>query len=72
METYTLRNISNSTDYMQIVQKREDGYVVRIIRDKDGYQDISNDFISTALFDSCLRTGYITKISSSKKFAVNE
>ncbi len=72
METYTLKSIGTSSDYMTIVKKTEDGYVVRIVRDKDGYNEITTDFISNALFDSCLRTGYITKISSGEeKIAAN-
>lgn len=72
METYTLKSIGKSSDYMTIIKKTEDGYVVRIVRDKDGYDEITTDFISSALFDCCLRTGYITKISTGEeKLAAN-
>ena len=40
----------------------EDGFVVKIVRDMDGYDDIKTDYISKELFDSCLRTGYLTEI----------
>ena len=56
---------------MTIVKELEDGYVVRIVRDKDGYEDVTTDFISKSLFDSCIRTGYITKIELTKKKAAN-
>ena len=38
-----------------------------------GYDDITTDFISHSLFDSCIRTGYLTKIEdpSESKIAVN-
>lgn len=62
MGTYTLKTIGTSTDYMTIVREMDDGYVVRIVRDKDGYEDVTNDYISKALFDSCVRTGYLTKV----------
>ena len=62
MGTYTLRSINNSNDYMTIVRELDDGYVVRIVRDKDGYTDVTTDYMSKTLFDSCVRTGYITKI----------
>ncbi|MBO4507585.1 MAG: hypothetical protein J5747_02995, partial [Spirochaetaceae bacterium] len=58
-------------DYMQIVKKLDDGYVVKIVRDMDGYDDITTDFMSQELFDTCLRTGYISKIESVEKLAVN-
>lgn len=57
---------------MTILRDTEDGFVVRIVRDKDGYDEITTDFISKALFDSCIRTGYLTKIADSEqKLAVN-
>ena len=49
---------------MTVVREMDDGYIVRIVRDEDGYDDVTTDFISKALFDSCIRTGYLTKIKS--------
>lgn len=72
MGTYTLKSIGKSTDYMTIERELEDGYVVRIVRDEDGYEDVTTDFISKALFESCVRTGYLTKVTASEeKIAVN-
>lgn len=64
MGTYTLKSIGKNTDYMTVVREMDDGYIVRIVRDEDGYDDVTTDFISKALFDSCIRTGYLTKIKS--------
>ena len=71
MGTYTLKSIGSNSDYMTIVREMDDGYVVRIVRDKDGYDDVTTDYISKSLFDSCVRTGYLTKISENEKLAVN-
>ena len=72
MGSYTLKSICNNGDFMTIVRETEDGYVVRIVRDKDGYSDVTTDFISKALFDSCVRTGYLTKIATGEeKLAAN-
>ncbi|CAM4080826.1 hypothetical protein [Treponema peruense] len=72
MGSYTLKSIGKASDYMTILRDTEDGFVVRIVRDKDGYDEITTDFISKALFDSCIRTGYLTKIADSEqKLAVN-
>ena len=49
----------------------EDGFVVKIVRDLDGYEDIKTDYISRELFDSCIRTGYLTEITEPVKVAVN-
>ncbi len=66
MGTYTLKSIGKLQDYMTIVKKTEDGYVVRIVRDKDGYNEITTDFISQSLFDTCIRTGYLTEIETAE------
>jgi hypothetical protein len=63
MEYYTMKSF-NSKDYMAIVKEKGDGIIVRIVRDKDGYEDVTTDFISRDLFESCIRTGYISKIES--------
>lgn len=62
MKSYTLKSIGKNTDYMTIIRELEDGFVVRIVRDMDGYDDVKTDYISKELFDSCLRTGYLTEI----------
>ncbi len=66
MGTYTLKSIGKSAAYMTIVREMDDGYVIRIVRDKDGYDDITTDYISKALFDSCIRTGYIQKVQEAE------
>ena len=66
MAYYTLKSIGNSSDYMTIIKETEDGFVVRIVRDKDGYDDITTAFISKSLFESCIRTGYLTKIETAE------
>ena len=57
MGSYTLKSIGKASDYMTILRDTEDGFVVRIVRDKDGYDEITTDFISKALFDSCRIAG---------------
>ncbi|MBQ9494520.1 MAG: hypothetical protein IJR50_02640 [Treponema sp.] len=71
MKHYTLKSIGNSSDYMTIVREMEDGYVVRIVRDKDGYEETKTDYISKELFESCIRTGYLVEIAQPVKIAVN-
>lgn len=72
MAYYTLKTIAKTNDYMAVLRETEDGYVVRIVRDKDGYDEITTDFISRTLFEFCLRTGYLTKIEEPvAKIAVN-
>ncbi|MCK9171511.1 MAG: hypothetical protein M0P01_13960 [Treponema sp.] len=71
MKSYTLKSIGNTSDYMTVVREMEDGYVVRIVRDRDGYDEVKTDYISRELFDSCIRTGYLSEIEEPVKIAVN-
>ena len=70
MQTYLLKSQSQSNDYMTLLEEVDEGYIVRIIRDKDGYEEVITDFISKMLFDSCVRTGYITKVEDAKLSAI--
>lgn len=71
MKSYTLKSIGKKSDYMTIIREMEDGFVVKIIRDMDGYEDIKTDYISKELFESCIRTGYLTEITETVKMAAN-
>ena len=53
-----------------LLEEVDEGYIVRIVRDKDGYEEVITDFISKMLFDSCVRTGYITKVEDAKLSAI--
>jgi len=42
----------------------EDGYVVRIVRHRDDWDDVSEEFMTRELFETCVRTGYIYEQSA--------
>ena len=69
MKSYSLKSLGNKNDYMTILSEQENGFVIRIVRDQDGYEDIKTDFLSKELFESCIRTGYLTEIEV-RAFAV--
>lgn len=64
MKSYSLKSLGNKNDYMTILSEQENGFVIRIVRDQDGYEDIKTDFLSKELFESCIRTGYLTEIEA--------
>lgn len=71
MKSYSLKSLGNKNDYMTILRETDEGYVIRIVRDLDGYDDVQTDFLSKELFDCCIRTGYLTEINEKMKIAVN-
>ncbi|MDD7417596.1 MAG: hypothetical protein SPI86_08320 [Treponemataceae bacterium] len=64
MKHYILKSHSQNVDYMTIESESEEGYIIKIVRDKDGYNEITTDFITKELFEACLRTGYITLVEN--------
>lgn len=71
MKSYSLKSLGNKNDYMTVLKETKEGYVIRIVRDMDGYDDVQTDFLSKELFECCIRTGYLTEIKESVKMAVN-
>jgi len=67
MGYYSLKGHGTTNDYMMIVREMDEGFVIRIVRDLDGYEDVTTDFMSKTLFDSCIRTGYLTEIAAAEK-----
>lgn len=70
MKHYSLKSLGNKNDYMTILKELNDGYVIRIVRDMDGYEEVKTDFLSKELFESCIRTGYLTEIEVPLEMAV--
>ena len=71
MKSYSLKSLGNKNDYMTVLKETKEGYVIRIVRDMDGYDDVKTDFLSKELFECCIRTGYLSDIEESVKMAVN-
>ena len=63
MSCYSIKS-HNPCDYMTIEQETDEGYVVKITRELDGYTKVTTDFLDKELFESCIRTGYLTKIEN--------
>lgn len=71
MKSYSLKSNGSNCDYMTILREMDDGFVVRIVRERDGYEDVKTDYISKELFDSCIRTGYLTEVKEPSTVAMS-
>ena len=45
MDFYKIKS-TNPADYMTVVREMEDGFIVKIVRDRDGYEEVITDFLS--------------------------
>ncbi len=69
MKNYYIRSNPGSGDYLSVINETEEGFMVRIYRDLDGYVKIIDEYMSRMLFESCLRTGYICEMEAASAFA---
>ncbi len=63
MKNYSLKSIGNQNDFLTILSHETDGYTIKILRNINGKNVESTDFISNEVFESCIKTGYLTEIS---------
>lgn len=70
MKSYYIKSNPGSADYLAILGETEEGYMVRIYRDLDGCERIIDDFMTKALFESCLRTKYIVDLEENRSCAI--
>lgn len=66
MKTYYITNANNRGHYLSILNESEAGFMTRIYREEDGYEETIENFMSRELFDICLRTGYIVETEEKK------
>lgn len=64
MRTYAIRSTDRAPSMLELVSEIEDGYVVRIVRHREDWDDVSEEFMTHELFDTCVRTGYIQELSA--------
>jgi len=70
MKNYYIRSNPGCADYLSVLRETEENLVVRIYRDLDGYEKIIDDLMTRELFESCIRTGYLTEMEENKAAAI--
>jgi hypothetical protein len=70
MKNYYIRSAPGLAEYLSILRETDDGFMVRIYRDMDGYEKIIDEFMTKTLFDSCVRTGYLSEMEEKAASAI--
>lgn len=65
MKTYEIKSCEGQKASFTIISTMKNGFRVKITREKNGYETVTEDFLSKELFETCLRTGYIREIKVS-------
>jgi hypothetical protein len=59
MKRYYIKCHSGRIGYLDILNERSDGVMIRVTRIKDGYEKVIEEFMTRHLFELCLKTGYL-------------
>ena len=59
MKRYRVKCRADRAEFIDIVEEKEDAYLIRLTRVYDGREKTSEETITRHLFDMCLKTGYI-------------
>lgn len=62
MKRYCIKCEAGRIEFLDILKETEDGFVTRVVRVKDGYEKVVEEFMPHHLFEICLKTGFIYKI----------
>jgi hypothetical protein len=64
MKTFAIKSTDLSPSILELVTEIENGYVVRIVRTREDWEDVSEEFMTRELFETCVRTGYLAELSA--------
>ncbi|OHD82944.1 MAG: hypothetical protein A3J97_11405 [Spirochaetes bacterium RIFOXYC1_FULL_54_7] len=64
MKTFAIKSTDLSPSILELVTEIENGYVVRIVRRREDWEDVSEEFMTRELFETCVRTGYLAELSA--------
>ncbi|MBN1519662.1 MAG: hypothetical protein JW923_06195 [Spirochaetales bacterium] len=64
MKMFSIKSAVGASSLLELVDEVEDGFIVRIVRHRDDWDDVSEEFMTRELFDTCVRTGYIAELSA--------
>lgn len=70
MARYRIKSVEGRNAHLDLIDETPDGFLVRITRYHDGYETNQTESMSKALFDTCVRTGYLVEVPSND-FAVD-
>ncbi len=64
MKTFAIKSTGLAPSVLELVNEIENGYLVRIVRKHEDWEDVSEEFMTRELFETCMRTGYIAELSA--------
>lgn len=63
MKRYRIKAEPGRSAYLDILAETAEGFEVRITREQDGYERVTETFLEHHLFELCISTAYIRELS---------
>jgi hypothetical protein len=64
MIQYRVKSSEGIQSFLEVTKEKSDGFNVRITCIYEDYKKEMNEFINRQLFETCLRTGYLTPVEN--------
>ena len=65
MKRYCIKSRTGKVEYFDIITENDEGYKIRLTRINDGNEKIIEEFMTHALFNMCVQSGYIFQLEES-------
>jgi hypothetical protein len=62
MTRYAIKSDPGRSEYLDVLNETDNGFMIRVTREKDGYEKTLDDFMPRELFETCLSTGYLCEM----------
>lgn len=62
MKRYCVKCEAGRVEFLDILKESDEGFMTRVVRVKDGYEKIVEEFMPRHLFELCIKTGYIHEV----------
>ncbi len=63
MKRYCIKCEPGRVEFLDVLRETDEGFFVRVVRVKDGYDKVVEEFMARHLFEMCLKTGYIAAVT---------
>ena len=64
MVQYRIKGSGTAPSYLEILQERTGGFDVLITKEYENCLKQTSEFLSRTLFETCIRTGYLTAVET--------
>jgi hypothetical protein len=63
MKRYCIKCEPGRVEFLDVLRETDEGFFVRVVRVKDGYDKVIEEFMARSMFEMCVKTGYIYAVA---------